>query len=120
MSREKVFISVPAEDEALAAEKIAEVFAEGYIPMEPVLTCDIRGIHHTEQARRKILSECQAIRIYGPVWTEQMWQDIRFAQNNNIPVYTDQEIIPGARPIQLHDNHAPDNHLKGKKHAYER
>ena len=49
-----------------------------------------------------------------------MWQDIRFAQNNNIPVYTDQEIIPGARPIQLHDNHAPDNHLKGKKHAHER
>ena len=120
MSREKVFISVPAEDEALAAEKIAEVFAEGYIPMEPVLTCDIRGIHHTEQARRKILSEFQAIRIYGPVWTEQMWQDIRFAQNNNIPVYTDQEIIPGARPIQLHDNHAPNNHLKGKRNAYER
>jgi len=120
MSKEKVFISVPAEDEALAAEKIAEVFAEGLIPMEPAMACEIRGIRNTEQAQRKILSECQSIRIYGPVWTEQMWRDIRYAQEKGIPIYTDQEIIPGARPIQLHDNHARNNHLKGKKHAYER
>ena len=115
-----MFISVPAEDEALAAEKIAEVFAEGFIPMEPAMTCEIRGIRNTEQARRKILSECQSVRVYGPVWTEQMWRDIRYAQEKSIPIFTDQEIIPGARPIQVHDNHAANNHLKGKKHAYER
>ena len=63
MNREKVFISVPAEDEALAAEKIAEVFAEGFIPMEPAMACEIRGIRNTEQARRKILSECQSVRM---------------------------------------------------------
>ena len=120
MSREKVFISVPEDNQALADEKIAEVFAEGHLPMEPAFVCLIRGIRNTEHTRRKILAECQSIRVYGQEWTDQMWRDIRCAMSLDIPVHSDQDMIPGGRPIRLDDEPPQNNKPKRKKDAYER
>lgn len=101
MSREKVYICTAPLADALAREKISEVFAEGYVPIELYWTCHLRGILPTPENRQAIISECQQIRVYGPEWTDEMWDDIRYALKNNIPVFTDQEMIPGCRPISL-------------------
>ena len=52
--------------------------------------------------RLRLLESCQQMNVYGPVWTDGMWQEIYKAGELGIPVMTDQKTIgrtpPARRP----------------------
>ena len=92
-----------------ARQKAQEVFAEGNIPICPHLlfppVADPTDPAQDEKARAmglRLLESCQQMNVYGPVWTDGMWQEIYKAGELGIPVLTDQKTIgrtpPARRP----------------------
>ena len=51
----------------------------------------------------QLLGSCQQLNVYGPIWTEGMWDEIHHASKLGIPMMTDQKTIgrtpPGANPL---------------------
>ena len=39
----------------------------------------------------RLVESCQQVNVYGSVWTEGMWAEIRHAERLGIPVLTDQK-----------------------------
>ena len=92
-----------------ARQKAQEVFADGDIPICPHLlfppVADPTDPAQDEKARAmglRLLESCQQMNVYGPVWTDGMWQEIYKAGELGIPVLTDQKTIgrtpPARRP----------------------
>lgn len=94
MSRKKVYVCVPEDDDSFTKRMIAAVYADNCIPMEPKMVFDIRNVKDTLDSRRNLIQECEEVRVLGDRWTETMWEDIRYAEVMGIPVFTDQEKIP--------------------------
>lgn len=71
---------------AFAKEKAREVFLEGNIPVCPHLLfppiADPRNPVEDKAAMEmclKLIERCSEMRVYGPVWSEGMWQEIKYA-----------------------------------------
>ena len=95
-----------------------EVFAEGNVPVCPHLMfpsiADPENPVQDQAAREmglRLVESCQQVNVYGPVWTEGMWAEIRHAEDLGIPVLTDQKEL--GRLQQK-------NTRKKEKPAYER
>ena len=48
----------------------------------------------------RLLESCQQMNVYGPVWTDGMWQEIYKAGELGIPVMTDQTTIGRTPPAR--------------------
>lgn len=90
-----------------ARQKAQEVFVEGNIPICPHLlfppVADPADPAQDEKARAmglRLLESCQQMNVYGPVWTDGMWQDIYKAGELGIPVLTDQKTIGRTPPAR--------------------
>ena len=90
-----------------ARQKAQEVFAEGNIPICPHLlfppVADPTDPAQDEKARAmglRLLESCQQMNVYGPVWTDGMWQEIYKAGELGIPVLTDQKTIGRTPPAR--------------------
>lgn len=90
-----------------ARQKAQEVFAEGNIPICPHLlfppVADPDDPAQDEKARAmglRLLESCQQMNVYGPVWTDGMWQEIYKAGELGIPVLTDQKTIGRTPPAR--------------------
>lgn len=90
-----------------ARQKAQEVFAEGNIPICPHLlfppVADPTNPAQDEKARAmglRLLESCQQMNVYGPVWTDGMWQEIYKAGELGIPVMTDQTTIGRTPPAR--------------------
>lgn len=86
---------------AFAREKAREVFEEGSIPVCPHLMfppiADPRNPVEDAKAMemcRKLICLCCEIRVYGPEWSEGMWEEIQYAERMKIPIRTDQKEVP--------------------------
>ena len=98
-----IYICAPLRGEvekniAFAREKAREVFAEGDVPICPHLMfppiADPENPAQDQAAREmglRLVESCQQVNVYGPVWTEGMWAEIRHAERLGIPVLTDQK-----------------------------
>lgn len=89
---------------AFAKEKAREVFLEGNIPVCPHLLfppiADPRNPVEDKAAMRmclKLIERCSEMRVYGPVWSEGMWEEIQYAEKLKIPILTDQKEVPRTR-----------------------
>ena len=98
-----------------ARQKAQEVFAAGNIPICPHLlfppVADPDDPAQDEKARAmglRLLESCQQMNVYGPVWTDGMWQEIYKAGELGIPVLTDQKTI-GRTPPARHPKRKPAN-----------
>lgn len=90
-----------------ARQKAQEVFVEGNIPICPHLlfppVADPADPAQDEKARAmglRLLESCQQMNVYGPVWTDGMWQEIYKAGELGIPVLTDQKTIGRTLPAR--------------------
>ena len=90
-----------------ARQKAQEVFVEGNIPICPHLlfppVADPADPAQDEKARAmglRLLESCQQMNVYGPVWTDGMWQEIYKAGELGIPVLTDQKTIGRTPPAR--------------------
>ena len=90
-----------------ARQKAQEVFVEGNIPICPHLlfppVADPTDPAQDEKARAmglRLLESCQQMNVYGPVWTDGMWQEIYKAGELGIPVLTDQKTIGRTPPAR--------------------
>lgn len=107
-----VYICAPlrgdvANNVEFARQKAQEVFAEGNIPICPHLlfppVADPADPAQDEKARAmglRLLESCQQMNVYGPVWTDGMWQEIYKAGELGIPVLTDQKTIGRTPPAR--------------------
>lgn len=98
-----VYISAPLRGDvekniAYAKEKAREVFKEGHIPICPHLIFPpIADPYNPEENKRamkmclKLLERCNELRVYGPEWTDGMWQEIRHAEQLKIPIRMDRQ-----------------------------
>ena len=98
-----VYISAPLRGDiekniAFAKEKAREVFLEGNIPVCPHLMfppiADPENPMEDKTAMGmclKLIERCSEVRVYGPVWSEGMWEEIQYAHKLKIPVLTDQK-----------------------------
>ena len=98
-----VYICAPLRGEvekniAFARDKAREVFAAGDVPICPHLMfppiADPENPVQDQAAREmglRLVESCQQVNVYGPVWTEGMWAEIRHAERLGIPVLTDQK-----------------------------
>ena len=89
---------------AFAKEKAREVFLEGNIPVCPHLLfppiADPRNPVEDKAAMGmclKLIERCSEMRVYGPVWSEGMWQEIKYAHKLKLPVLTDQKEVPRSK-----------------------
>ena len=101
-----VYISAPLRGDvekniSFAKEKAREVFMEGHIPVCPHLMfppiADPRNPVEDKAAMGmclKLIERCSEIRVYGPVWSEGMWEEIKYAGKLKIPILTDQKKVP--------------------------
>ena len=108
--RKLVFICAPLRGDVeknieFARQKAQEVFADGDIPICPHLlfppVADPTDPAKDEKARAmglRLLESCQQMNVYGPVWTDGMWQEIYKAGELGIPVMTDQKTIGRTPP----------------------
>lgn len=107
-----VYISAPLRGDvekniAFAKEKAREVFDEGNIPICPHLMfppiADPQNPTDDKKAMEmclKLMERCNEVRLYGPIWSEGMWTEIRHAEKLKIPVRTDQREVPRSRPVK--------------------
>ena len=98
-----IYICAPLRGEvekniAFARDKAQEVFAAGDVPICPHLMfpsiADPENPVQDQAAREmglRLVESCQQVNVYGPVWTEGMWAEIRHAERLGIPVLTDQK-----------------------------
>ena len=108
-----VYISAPLRGDmekniAFAKEKAREVFLEGSIPVCPHLMfpsiadpCDPVEDKAAMGMCLKLIERCSELRVYGPVWSEGMWKEIKYAQKLKIPILTDQNEVPQAKRKNL-------------------
>lgn len=118
-----IYICAPLRDEVeknieFARQKAQEVFASGNIPICPHLLfppiADPADPTQNQAAREmglRLVASCQQVNVYGPVWTDGMWAEIRHAEKLGIPILTDQKEI---------GRHYPNQTMKKEKHANER
>jgi len=107
-----VYICAPLRDSVqknieFARLKAKEVFDAGDIPVCPHLMFPpVADPANPEQDRRaremclKLIERCHRVNVYGPEWTDGMWQEIHHAERLKIPVYTDQKELGKSRPRQ--------------------
>ena len=105
-----VFICAPLRDDVeknieFARQKAQEVFADGDIPVCPhLLFPPIADPNDPEQDAKgrkmamRLLESCQQLNVYGPIWTEGMWDEIHHASKLGIPMMTDQKTIGRTPP----------------------
>ena len=105
-----VFICAPLRGDVeanieFARQKAREVFADGDIPVCPHLLfppiADPNNPEQDAKAREmslQLLESCQQLNVYGPVWTEGMWDEIHHASKLGIPMMTDQKTIGRTPP----------------------
>ena len=105
-----VFICAPLRGDVetnieFARQKAREVFADGDIPVCPHLLfppiADPNNPEQDAKAREmslQLLESCQQLNVYGPVWTEGMWDDIHHASKLGIPMMTDQKTLGRTPP----------------------
>lgn len=105
-----VFICAPLRGDVeanieFARQKAREVFADGDIPVCPHLLfppiADPNDPEQDTKAREmslQLLESCQQLNVYGPVWTEGMWDEIHHASKLGIPMMTDQKTIGRTPP----------------------
>ena len=98
-----IYICAPLRGEvekniAFAQEKAREVFESGDIPICPHLLfppiADPADPTQDQAAREmglRLVESCQQVNVYGPVWTDGMWAEIRHAEKLGIPIMTDQK-----------------------------
>ena len=108
--RKLVFICAPLRGDVeknieFARQKAQEVFADGDIPVCPHLLfppiADPNNPEQDAKAREmslQLLGSCQQLNVYGPIWTEGMWDEIHHASKLGIPMMTDQKIIGRTPP----------------------
>ncbi len=101
-----VYISAPLRGDVeknidFAKRKAREVFLEGNIPVCPHLMfpsiADPRNPVEDKAAMGmclKLIERCSEMRVYGPVWSEGMWEEIQYAEKLKIPILTDQQKVP--------------------------
>lgn len=101
-----IYVSAPLRGDveknvAFAKEKAREVFLEGNIPVCPHLMflpiADPRNPAEDKAAMGmclKLLERCSELRVYGPIWSEGMWEEIKYAEKLKIPMFTDQKKVP--------------------------
>lgn len=57
---------------------------------------------------RSFWDPCQQLNVYGPIWTEGMWDEFHHASKLGIPMMTDQKAIgrmpPARHPAERSDN----------------
>ena len=107
-----VYISAPLRGEVeknieFAKEKARLEFEYGNIPICPHLMfspiADPTNPTDDKQAMKmclKLIERCNEVHVYGDIWTEGMWQEIRHAWKQQILVLTDSERIPKTRQIE--------------------
>ena len=105
-----VFICAPLRGDVeanieFARQKAREVFADGDIPVCPHLLfppiTDPNDPEQDTKAREmslQLLESCQQLNVYGPVWTEGMWDEIHHASKLGISMMTDQKTIGRTPP----------------------
>lgn len=105
-----VYICAPLRGEVeqnitFAKEKAREVFQAGDIPICPHLMfppfADPDDPAQDQAAREmglRLVEHCQEVHVYGPVWTDGMWAEIRHAMDLGIQVKTDQKTIGHSPP----------------------
>ena len=105
-----VYICVPLRGDVkknieFARQKAQEVFRAGDIPVCPHLMfppiADPENPAQDQAAREmglRLVEFCQEVHVYGPEWTEGMWEEIRHAMDLGIQVKTDQETIGHSPP----------------------
>ena len=105
-----VFICAPLRGDVeanieFARQKAREVFADGDIPVCPHLLfppiTDPNDPEQDPKAREmslQLLESCQQLNVYGPVWTEGMWDEIHHASKLGISMMTDQKTIGRTPP----------------------
>lgn len=105
-----VFICAPLRGDVeknieFARQKAQEVFADGDIPVCPhLLFPPIADPNDPEQDAKgrkmamRLLESCQQLNVYGPIWTEGMWDEIHHASKLGIPMMTDQKTIGRTPP----------------------
>ena len=108
--RKLVFICAPLRGDVeknieFARQKAQEVFADGDIPVCPHLLfppiADPNNPEQDAKAREmslQLLGSCQQLNVYGPIWTEGMWDEIHHASKLGIPMMTDQKTIGRTPP----------------------
>ena len=118
-----IYICAPLRGEVeknieFARQKAQEVFASGNIHICPHLLfppiadpADPTQDQAAHEMGLRLVASCQQVNVYGPVWTDGMWAEIRHAEKLGIPIMTDQKEI--GRP---HRNQT----MKKEKHANER
>lgn len=101
-----VYISAPLRGDvekniAFAKEKAREVFDEGNIPICPHLMFPPIADPQNPADDKKVmemcislLERCNEVRLYGPIWSEGMWAELRHAERLKIPVKTDRKEVP--------------------------
>jgi len=101
-----IYISAPLRGDvennvAFAKEKARQVFEQGNIPVCPHLMfppiADPTDPAEDKKAMEmclKLIDRCNEVHVYGDIWTEGMWQEIRHAEKQKIPVQTDQKQVP--------------------------
>lgn len=101
-----------------ARQKAQEVFTSGNIPICPHLLfppiadpADPTQDQATREMGLRLVASCQHVNVYGSVWTDGMWAEIRHAEKLGIPIMTDQQEI--GRPSR-------NQKMKKEKHANER
>lgn len=104
-----IYICAPLRGEtekntAYARQRAKEVFAEGNIPVCPHLMfppiADPKNREDDDKAMKMclyLIEQCHEVRVFGPEWTEGMWEEIRHAHRVGVPVLTDQRSIPQKR-----------------------
>lgn len=105
-----VYICAPLRGEvekniAFARRKAKEVFQKGDIPVCPHLMfppiADPTNPAEDKAAMEmglKLLEKCQQLNVYGSVWTEGMWDEIRHAERLGIPIMADQKVMGRTPP----------------------
>ena len=88
-----------------ARQKALEVFADGDVPICPhILFSYAANPNHPEQDAKtkemslRLLEACQQINVYGSVWTDEMWDEIRHANKLGIPMMMEQKTIGRTPP----------------------
>ncbi len=105
-----VYICAPLRGEVeknieFAKQKAREVFQNGDVPVCPHLMFPpIADPTHPMEDRvaremgLRLVASCQQLNVYGPTWTEGMWDEIHRAEELGIPVMTDQKQLGKTPP----------------------
>ena len=88
-----------------ARQKALEVFADGDVPICPhVLFSYTANPNDPEQDAKtkemslRLLEVCQQVNVYGSIWTDEMWDEIRHANKLGIPMMMEQKTIGRTPP----------------------